>query len=609
MFSPFDLDASKALRPGGLNCVTVFVSDGSYKGAEDTSEVLGVAVTVEITRDMVSGLPHGMYNRNLGLWQPVELLVTDPARIAEVQLTPSLTGVTGEVRFDNARTETTTGELALRLTERASGKLLYEARQSVVLPPGNETIIPIGASNLAPKLWSPEQPNLYDMELDLVGADDSLLDTVSLPVGFRTFEVRGNRLYLNGQPYWLRGANHCPSGLKPNDSELAHTFLRLMHEGNTMITRTHGSSFTRTWLDAADEEGVGVSLEGIWPWTMIDATPVPSPDLVEAWKDDWLGYIRANRNHPSILMWTLNNESYWYRDPDPARRAEKWDIASGMIEAMRALDPSRPIVPDSGYVRNAATYEQEIVPNGWDDGDMDDIHIYYGWYSVSAFDLWGGKLETRFTGERPAISQEFSQGYPNNDTGHPTRKYITDHYVPQAWCGDWAYEDRDVSLFLDRHAFLSKELAELGRRERNKLCGLLHFANNNWFLNCFEADRIAPYAAYGAMQTALQPLLVSVEFGSRHFFAGDTLTGRLCLVHDDTSRGTLSGAEVRCSVLDSKGKRLAEVSAPLGDTPYYGNTWVDLCLEAAGEAPSSKGERDTEAGAAPRRQGPLHQRV
>lgn len=587
MFAPFELDATRAIRPGQRNCLTVLVSQATYKTSGDPNQVLGVAVTVELTRDMLEGLPHGMYGRNLGIWQPVELIATAPARMAQVQVTPNQTGLEAEIRLANAGAQALEGELAAQIAARDGG-VLWSGRIPAQVAAGSETTLALEAAGLAPKLWAPETPNLYDLKLTLRAADGTILDRVTTPVGFRTFEVRGNQFYLNGKPYWLRGANHCPSGLKPNDAALARKFMAAMHDGNTMVTRTHGSVFSEVWLQAADEQGVGVSMEGIWPWVLSPNSAPPPAESIAAWRDEWCDIIRAYRNHPCILMWTLNNESYWYNDRDDARRARKWQIASDLIRAMRTADPSRPIVPDSGYVRAPDKYAAEVAARGLDDGDVDDIHQYYGWYSASPFALWGHKIEARFSGQRPAISQEFSQGYPNNDSGHPTRKYIDQHYVPQAWCGDWAYEDRDVSVFLARHAFLSKELAELARRERNKLCGLLHFANTNWWRNSFDADRMSPYPVYEAMKTALQPVLVSLELGPRHYFAGDTVTGRVCVVNDDWQHGGLAAGEVVGELLTTAGRKLAECRTPIGPTAYYGNTWAEFRMTLPRELPAPR---------------------
>ena len=69
----------------------------------------------------------------------------------------------------------------------------------------------------------------------------------------------------------------------------------------------------------------------------------------------------------------------------------KWTILDDMIKTMRQIDPTRPIVADSSYTRKGVgnEYEEFIKPNGFDDGDVDDLHAYYGWYEPSFFHFLG----------------------------------------------------------------------------------------------------------------------------------------------------------------------------------------------------------------------------
>jgi beta-galactosidase/beta-glucuronidase len=127
-------------------------------------------------------------------------------------------------------------------------------------------------------------------------------------IGFRTFSVDNGAFLLNGKPFLLRGANHFPHALRPNDTKLAHRFMKLAKEGNVVATRSHTAPFTNTWLEAADENGMLVSYEGTWPWLMLKGEP-PGDELLKQWKDEFLSLIRKHRNHPSIVMWTVNNEN------------------------------------------------------------------------------------------------------------------------------------------------------------------------------------------------------------------------------------------------------------------------------------------------------------
>ena len=172
-------------------------------------------------------------------------------------------------------------------------------------------------------------------------SEGNVVDEVSTTVGFKTFEARGNRLYLNGKPYFLRGADMPPHGIGPNDKALADKFMKMMHDGNTMATRFHVGPPSQIWLDAADKHGVGASVGENWPWILMGDTPIPDKKLIALWQKEFLDVVRANRNHPSMFMWTISNESYFEGDVDMARRLEKYRIFSDLIKAVRKEDPAR----------------------------------------------------------------------------------------------------------------------------------------------------------------------------------------------------------------------------------------------------------------------------
>ena len=105
------------------------------------------------------------------------------------------------------------------------------------------------------------------------------------------------------------------------------------------------------------------------------------------------------------------------------RAKEKYRIISDVVKEMRRIDPTRPICFDSNYQAKGkdkkfgADFMSSI-----DDGDIDDMHGYYNWYDYSVFRFFNGEFQKQFkVADRPLISQEMSTGYPNNETGHPTR--------------------------------------------------------------------------------------------------------------------------------------------------------------------------------------------
>lgn len=83
------------------------------------------------------------------------------------------------------------------------------------------------------------------------------------------FQSKRRIVFPEGYRYWLRGGNHIPFALAPNDLNLANTFMQLMKAGNMDVTRTHTTPWNKLWMGAADKNGIGVSFEGTWPWLMI----------------------------------------------------------------------------------------------------------------------------------------------------------------------------------------------------------------------------------------------------------------------------------------------------------------------------------------------------
>jgi hypothetical protein len=591
MFGELRCDVSHAVKPG-KNLLAVHVV--GHLGSQDAgNEVRGVAVTVEVTSEMLASLPHGMYpNDAAGIWQPVTLLVTNEVSVQEVYTQPRLNGLDFNVTVLNATADKRDASISYAITSITDGTRLYSAhraaRQSIGSTP---VIVHFRTPDLSPKLWSPDEPNLYVLEVTLTSGD-TILDKHRTTFGFRTFGTDKGRLMLNGQPFWLRGANHFPNALRPNDAELAKHFMQLAKAGNLVATRSHTVPFTSRWLDAADEVGMAVSYEGTWPWLMLEGE-LPSKELLSVWKSEFLSLIRKHRNHPCLILWTVNNEMKFevLERKNPTLLREKWEVLSDMVRSIRKTDPTRPVVCDSSYCRQeiGAEYDSLVRPSNFDDGDIDDAHRYYGWYDPSFFHFFHGEfgMKAAYPG-RPLISQEMSTGYPRNDDGHPTRFYLFQHQTPQSLVGAEAYENRDPALFLERQSFMTKELAETIRRTNREECaGILHFSYVSWFKNVWNTQTIEPFLTYHALSDALQPVLVSAELYGRNFYSGSDTPIRVCIVNDSESRKALPPGELIWQV-KSAGSILASGALVTSAVGHYSNVWAEIVLSLSAELPSPR---------------------
>lgn len=589
MFGSFDVDVSKYVKPG-RNLIAIHVSreiDGREMAGSEAMENYYSSVRKDVAdnkddqqanKEIIADIPHGFFGDNpAGIWQPVKLVVTDPLYLSDVFIQPSMTGSKFDIEVTNSNPKKRKFDLAVDIKDKATGETLYSGTllSDIVMKEGKETFR-ASVDGLAPKLWEPSTPNLYDFTFSIKDKDGKNIDKLDITSGFRTFETKDGFMYLNGRKYWLRGGNHIPFTLGMNDKGLADKFMGLMKAGNVNSTRTHTTPWNELWLDAADRNGIAVSFEGTWSWLMIHSTPIPSDATLDLWRSEWLQVMKRFRNHPSIIFWTVNNEMKFYDlDADDERAKQKFRIISDAVKEMRKVDGTRPVSFDSNYMRRNGVnrFGEEFIATV-DDGDIDDNHGYYNWYDFSLFRFFNGEFQKQFkTPGRPLISQEMSTGYPNAETGHPTRSYQLIHQNPFTLVGYEAYDFADPANFLKVQSFITGELAEALRRSDPDASGIMHFSYMTWFRQCYDKDKITPWPTYYAVQRALQPVLVSAELWGRNFYAGDSISTRIYVVNDDEKGEDLPSSVLKWSLTDD-GKVLASGDEVFPAVEYYGRKYI-----------------------------------
>ncbi len=591
MFGEFKVDGTHLFKPG-RNLVTVKVTRDFVNNIADADKIVDVAVSVPVTNKMLKDIAHGFYNEDpAGIWQPVKLIIANPVKISDVYIKPTLTGATFEITAKNSSAKSIRFSISSLIADKSNSQTLYAAEnlKNVELKAGEEKMFSIIVNGLKPKLWSPQSPNLYDFSFTLLNGK-SELDKTTITSGFRTFESKNGLLYLNGNPYWLRGGNHTPFALAPNDEKLANTFYQLMKAGNMDVTRTHTTPYNQLWMDAADKNGVGISFEGTWPWLMINSS-MPDQKLIDMWADEFLRLLKKNRNHPSLLFWTVNNEMKFYdNEPNLETAKLKMKIISDVVKRMKQIDTTRPVCFDSNYKRNEKKFGSDFFKT-IDDGDIDDIHAYTNWYNHTVFKQFNGEFQRDNRNEgRPLISQEMSTGYPTNETGHATRFYTLVHQNPQVLIGDQAYAYGDPNAFLNVQSFITGELAEALRRSNDKASGILHFALLTWFRNVYDADKIEPYPTYYAMKRAMQPVLVSAELWGRHFYAGTKIPVRVCVINDKEDGSALQPTNLTWKLVDTNGTMLATGNESFPTVANYSRQWISPTITIPEILPTNKTE-------------------
>ena len=192
-----------------------------------------------------------------------------------------------------------------------------------------------------PKLWTPETPNLYTLKLTLLDDNGKELDNLSMRFGVRTVEVDSVRGFqLNGVSRKIQGVclHHDlgPLGAAENKAALIRQIKQLKDMGCDAIRTSHNLP-SQMQMDVCDSLGMMVMAESFDMW-IYPKCKNGYARFFKDWSDkDIRTLVEANRNHPSIVMWSIGNEI-----------PEQWSyegriIAEHLQNLCHKLDPTRPV--------------------------------------------------------------------------------------------------------------------------------------------------------------------------------------------------------------------------------------------------------------------------
>ncbi|MFO1514620.1 MAG: glycoside hydrolase family 2 TIM barrel-domain containing protein [Verrucomicrobiota bacterium] len=222
----------------------------------------------------------------------------------------------------------------------AEGKAIKTAEGKIILPAHETRSIEQFIEIRSPRLWSPDSPDLYSAEVEVV-VGGKVADVVSVPFGIRKIEVDAtNGFRLNGQELKLKGgcihSDNGPLGAASIDRAEVRKVELLKANGFNAIRSAHNPP-SPALLDACDRLGMLVIDEAFDQWNHSkEHNEQDYHRFFKNWSDrDIASMVRRDRNHPSVIMWSIGNEiPEQFRDEATPKR---------LREVVLALDSSRPI--------------------------------------------------------------------------------------------------------------------------------------------------------------------------------------------------------------------------------------------------------------------------
>ncbi len=199
-----------------------------------------------------------------------------------------------------------------------------------------ETVLRLDHRLADPPKWSAEEPNLFRLVIALKRTDGSAIQVVSTNVGFREVEIGGGQLLVNGVPILIKGTNrheHDPDTAHVMSTEGMVRDIVLMKQHNINAVRTSHYPDVPEWYDLCDRFGLYLideaNIESHGIGYDPDTTLGNKPEWGKAHMDRTVNMVERDKNHPSIIIWSLGNEagdgvnftatSSWIRQRDPSR--------------------------------------------------------------------------------------------------------------------------------------------------------------------------------------------------------------------------------------------------------------------------------------------------
>lgn len=337
--SSFEFDITPFVSGGGTHSVVVYVLDDNRSGLQPSGKQCKAYKSRGVH-----------YTRTTGIWQTVWMEAVSEYGLKSFHIIPDL---------DMKRFSMQTEFYAVRLDLTFRATLMDGTKRvsTVEAAVNNGAVCSLPVKK--PKTWSPENPFLYDLVLEVIDKSGRVLDHVNSYAGMRKIHIQGDQVFLNNKPYYLRlvlDQGFYPDGIwtAPSDAALKKDIELSMRAGFNGA-RLHQKVFEERFHYWADKLGYLT-----WGESSSWGIDIRNGAAARNFLIEWQEIVMRDRNHPSIIAWTPFNEA-WGRGEELKR------LLIDAYHLTHSLDPTRPVNDSSGGLHfktdlwTEHTYEQDPV--------------------------------------------------------------------------------------------------------------------------------------------------------------------------------------------------------------------------------------------------------
>ena len=301
-----------------------------------------------------------------GIFRDVYLLALPALHVADVRIRTPLkknmvdAGLDLRVLLSNTTSIPAKASVEAELLD-ADGKPVFPSplKAKATAMPGSRQELLLSGEVSAPHLWSAEIPYLYTLLLTVRNEKNKVIAVIPQRVGFRAVEIQGEVFLVNGVGIKLKGVNRHethPDLGRALTLEAMVADILLMKQHNINAVRTSHYPDDPRWYDLCDQYGIylidecDLETHGFVHLKDWKGNPTEDPAWQDACTDRMVRMVERDKNHPSIVMWSMGNEANFGVNH------------LAMAKCARELDPTRPIHYEGDYLLKTADVYSRMYP-------------------------------------------------------------------------------------------------------------------------------------------------------------------------------------------------------------------------------------------------------